>query len=478
MKIFLPIFALLLTSLSVVSATKVSPPSPVAPTPSSAQLAWQQLEYYAFIHFGMNTFTDHEWGEGRAHPDNFNPTALDCRQWARVVKASGMKGIIVTAKHHDGFCLWPSNTTTYSVKNSKWRDGRGDVLKELSEACKEYGLKFGVYISPWDRNHPLYGAPKYNRVFKDQWREIGAQYGEVFESWLDGANDGKKRMVYDFYGFFGTIKTLQPNTVIFSDAGPDIRWVGNEKGFAGETNWSPRDNEGTFPGFADEKALNAGDENGTVWLPAECDVSIRPGWFYHANEDDKLKSVEQLMNIYYGSVGRNANLLLNIGVDRRGLVNENDERRLMEFKRARDEAFRENLAGKTNLTKGKAKATNVRGNDLRFNAEKTVDGDPKTYWATDDSVTAASLEIDFGREIEFNAFLAQESIALGQRVKKFSLQIWNGGGWETIAQQTTIGYKRILRFPAVKTGKLKFNIEAAKACPTITNIEVYNSPSP
>ncbi|HEY7183099.1 MAG TPA: alpha-L-fucosidase [Blastocatellia bacterium] len=469
MKTSLLIVLSLLLSLPFASATKVSPPSPVAPTPTGAQLAWQRLEYYAFVHFGMNTFTDHEWGEGRASADNFNPTALDCRQWARVVKAAGMNGIIITAKHHDGFCLWPSNTTEYSVKNSKWREGRGDVLKELSEACREYGLKFGVYLSPWDRNHPLYGAPKYNRVFKDQWREIGAQYGDIFESWLDGANDGKKRMVYDFHGFFETIKSLQPNTLIFSDAGPDVRWVGNERGFAGETNWSPRDNEGTFPGFADEKALNTGDENGTVWLPAECDVSIRPGWFYHANEDDKLKSVEQLMNIYYGSVGRNANLLLNIGVDRRGLVNENDERRLMEFKRARDEAFRENLA------KGKIKATDIRGNDARFGPEKTIDGNAATYWATDDGVTAASLEFDFRREIEFNTFLAQENIALGQRVKKFSLEIWGEGGWETVARQTTIGYKRILRFPAVKTARLKFNIEAARACPTITNLEIYNS---
>src|SRR5215468_2056163 len=472
MKTSLLISTFLLLSLPFTLAAKVSPPSPVAPTPTRAQLAWQRLEYYAFIHFGMNTFTDHEWGEGRASADNFNPTALDCRQWARVVKAAGMRGIIITAKHHDGFCLWPSNTTEYSVKNSKWREGGGDVLKELSEACREYGLKFGVYISPWDRNHPLYGTPKYNRVFKDQWREILSRYGEVFESWLDGANDGKKRMVYDFHGFFETIKKLQPDTLIFSDAGPDVRWVGNERGFAGETNWSPRDNEGTFPGFADEKALNAGDENGAAWLPAECDVSIRPGWFYHDNEDDKLKSVEQLMNIYYGSVGRNANLLLNIGVDRRGLVNENDERRLMEFKRAREEAFKNNLA------KGKIKASNVRGNDARFNAEKTIDGNAATYWATDDAVTSASLELDLGREIEFNTFLAQESIALGQRVKKFSLEIWNGGGWENIARQTTIGYKRILRFSAVKTVKLKFNIEAAKACPTINNIEVHDSPWP
>lgn len=458
----------LLTALFSASA-RIAPPKPLAPVPSPAQLTWQQLEYYAFAHFGMNTFTDHEWGEGRAHPDNFNPTQFDARQWARVVKAAGMRGIIITAKHHDGFCLWPSATTEYTVKQSKWREGQGDVLKDLSAACKEFGLKFGVYISPWDRNHPLYGTPKYNAVYKAQWRELLTNYGPVFESWLDGANDGKKRMVYDFWGFFSTIKSLQPQTIIFSDAGPDIRWVGNERGFAGETNWSPRDNEGTFPGFADEKQLNVGDENGTSWIPAECDVSIRPGWFYHANEDAKVKSVEQLLNIYYGSVGRNANLLLNIGIDRRGLVNEHDERRLLEFKQALDKEF----ANK--LTLAKVTASNVRGNSATFGAAKATDADANSYWATDDSVTAASLELDFGKEVEFNRFLAQEQIALGQRVKKFSLQVWKNGAYETIAQQTTIGYKRLLRFPTVKTSKLKFMIEAAKACPTINNIAVYTA---
>jgi len=459
-----------LLTIQISATQKIAPPQPIRPTPSAAQLAWQQLEYYAFIHFNMNTFTDHEWGEGRAHPDQFNPTDLDPRQWARVVKDAGMKGIILVAKHHDGFCLWQTNTTTYSVKNSKWRNGKGDVLKELSAACKEYGLKFGVYISPWDRNHPLYGKPAYNRVYKEQWREILTNYGEVFESWLDGANDHSKPMVYDFHGFFETIKTLQPNTIIFSDAGPDIRWVGNEKGIAGETNWSNRDNEGSFPGFADEKALNVGDEDGASWLPAECDVSLRPGWFYHAADDNKLKSVAQLLDIYYSSVGRNANLLLNIGVDRRGLVNENDIRRLMEFRKAIEEEF------KTNLAHGKITASNSRGNSRLYAPENVLDGSPKTYWATNDGITSASLEIDFGREIDFNRFLVQENIAFGQRVKKFSLQIWNGKSWEAIARQTTIGYKRILRFPTVKTRKLKFVIEDAKACPTITNLEIYHAP--
>jgi alpha-L-fucosidase len=449
---------------------KTAPPTPVFPVPSPSQLAWQQLEYYAFVHFGMNTFTDHEWGEGRADPIIFSPTALDCRQWARVVRDAGMKGIIITAKHHDGFCLWPSNTTTYSVRSSRWRDGKGDVLKELSEACREYGLKFGVYISPWDRNHPLYGTPAYNRVYKDQWREVLTSYGEVFEAWLDGANDQKKRMVYDFDGFFRTIRQYQPKAVIFSDAGPDIRWVGNEKGFAGETNWSTRDNEGTFPGFADEKALNVGDETGSSWIPAECDVSIRPGWFYHSADDEKIKSVSDLMSIYYASVGRNGNLLLNIGVDRRGLVNERDVARLMEFKKARDEAF------KTDLARGRVTTSNIRGNEKHFDGEKAIDQRDETYWATDDGVTKASLEIDFGREVEFNRFVVQENIALGQRVKRFSLRIWKDDRYETIAEQTTIGHNRILLLPTSRTNKVQLVIEDSKACPVISNIEIYNAP--
>lgn len=465
------------TAVAIIAATligglKATAPPPLNPIPTAAQIDWHQLEYYAFVHFGMNTFTDHEWGEGRAHPDNFNPTAFDARQWARVARAAGMRGIIITAKHHDGFCLWPSATTEYSVRNSKWRDGKGDILRDLSEACREYGLKFGVYISPWDRNHPLYGKPKYNTVYKEQWREVLTGYGEVFEAWLDGANDNQKRMVYDFNGFFATIRKFQPNAVIFSDAGPDIRWVGNERGFAGETNWSMRDNEGSFPGFADEKALNTGDENGTSWIPAECDVSIRPGWFYHANEDSRVKTVPQLMDIYYKSVGRNANLLLNIGIDRRGLVNEHDERRLIEFRQAREEAF------KTDLARGRVSASNTRGKDPRFSPAGIIDSDAKSYWATDDGITRASIELDFGREIELNTVLLQENIALGQRVRKFSIQVLDEkkNDFVEVNRGTTIGYKRIVRFPAVKTSKLKLMIEDSRACPTLSNLEIYRTP--
>ncbi len=463
---WLPAALLLMTAF--VSA-QVMAPKPIAPVPTAAQLAWQKLEYYAFIHFGMNTFADHEWGDGREPATDFNPTALDARQWARVAKDAGMRGIIITAKHHDGFCLWPSATTEYSVKNSKWRDGKGDVLKELSDACREFGLKFGIYISPWDRNHPLYGTPRYNRVYKDQWRELLTNYGDVFETWLDGANDGKKRMVYDFDGFFSTIRSQMPNAMIFSDAGPSIRWVGNEGGMAGETNWSARDNEGTFPGFADTAALNRGDENGTSWIPAECDVSIRPGWFYHANEDGKLKSVADLMNVYYGSVGRNCNLLLNIGVDRRGMVNENDIARLTEFRQARESALGKNLA------KGTITASNVRGGNRQFAAANVLDGSFDTYWATDDGVTTASLTLDLGHDVDLDTILMQENIALGQRVRRFSVQAWNGTDFATILQQTTIGYKRIVRFQKTRTSKIRIVIEDACGCPVISTLSLYNS---
>ncbi len=453
--------------LTVASVAQTRAPRTALPAPNRAQLAWQKLEYYAFIHFGMNTFTDHEWGEGRAPATDFAPTAFDADQWARVVRDAGMKGIIITAKHHDGFCLWPSKTTEYSVKNSNWRGGQGDVLKDLSEACRKYGLKFGVYISPWDRNHPLYGTPKYNAVYKQQWRELLTNYGEVFEAWLDGANDGTKRMVYDFSGFFGTIRAVQPDALIFSDAGPDIRWVGNERGVAGETNWSTRDNEGTFPGFADEAALNVGDENGDSWIPAECDVSIRPGWFYHADQDDKVKSVDQLMEIWYSSVGRNCNLLLNIGVDRRGLVNEKDAARLMEFRRAREKAFASNLAA------GRIDSSSSRGR--MYAAAMAIDGKYGTSWMPRDADDRPELTVDLGRETEVDTVVLQENITLGQRVRKFTVAVWNGTDFVPVARQTTIGYKRIVRFRKERTSKVKVVLEDAKAVPAISTLEIYNT---
>ncbi|KKN19421.1 hypothetical protein LCGC14_0945840, partial [marine sediment metagenome] len=330
-------FQVLILCFVGISFGQIAPPAPAGPLPSERQLAWQQLEYYAFIHFNMNTFTNMEWGTGAELPKQFDPSELDAEQWVKVAKDAGMKGIIITAKHHDGFCLWPTKTTEHSVKNSPWKDGKGDLIKDLSEACKVNGLKFGVYLSPWDRNNKDYGKPEYVNAFHEQLRELLSNYGDIFEVWFDGANGGTgyygganeerkidNKTYYEWDEATKIVRELQPEAVIFSDAGPDIRWVGNEEGYANETNWSIMRRDEIYPGWPRYKELRSGHEDGTHWLPAEADVSIRPGWYYHPAEDHQVKSLPQLLDIYYRSVGRNASLLLNLPVDNRGLVHETD----------------------------------------------------------------------------------------------------------------------------------------------------------
>ncbi len=415
---------------------------------------------------------------GSESPSTFNPTALDCRQWAKVCKEAGMKGIILTAKHHDGFCLWPSAYTEHSVKNSPWKGGKGDVVRELSDACKEFGLKFGVYLSPWDRNHADYGKPEYLTYFRNQLRELLTNYGPIFEVWFDGANGGdgyygganEKREVdrqtyYDWPTTIQIVRELQPNAVIFSDAGPDVRWVGNEDGFAGETNWSALRRDEFYPGSPNYKELNNGHKDGNYWVPAECDVSIRPGWYYHPEQDDKVKTVEQLTDVYYKSVGRNGLLLLNIPVDKRGLIHENDAARLKELKVALGMDFA------TNFTEGKkAKATNERG--LGYTANLAVDADPSTYWATEEEVKTASLEIDLGGKTSISQVVLQENIRLGQRVSSFKVFALQNGSWKPIAEGTTIGYKRILRFAKMEAEKVKIEFEG-RASLSISEVKVY-----
>ncbi|MCL4153432.1 UNVERIFIED_CONTAM: hypothetical protein GTU68_021549 [Idotea baltica] len=414
----------------------------------------------------MNTFTDIEWGLGGESPELFNPTELDTRQWARVAKEAGMKAIILTAKHHDGFCLWPSEFTEHSVKNSPWQNGEGDVIKELAAACKEYGLKMGLYLSPWDRNHKDYGSPEYITYYRNQLKELLTNYGEVFELWVDGANGGDRTTYYDWDNTFALAREYQPRIVTFSDGGPEVRWVGNENGFANATNWAPLRRAEFAPGVADSKQLGTGHEDGTHWVPAECDVSIRPGWYYHQSQDDQVKSLEHLLDIYYKSVGRNGNLLLNLPVDRRGLVHENDVEALMELRETLDKTFANDLAKGTSIT-----ASNTRGR--QYLPTSVLDRDKTTYWATEDDVTEASLEINFGEETNLNRLVLQEYIALGQRIKSFKVEALINGAYQTIATETTIGYKRILRLPETKTNKLRITILDAKASPTISNIQVY-----
>jgi len=462
---------LLVLLTSRLSAQDALPLKPVDPLPSPQQLAWHRMEYYAFVHFNMNTFTDKEWGEGQEVPTAFNPSALDCRQWARTCKAAGMKGIILTAKHHDGFCLWPTAYSEHSVKNSPWRGGKGDVLRELSDACRTEGLKFGVYLSPWDRNHPAYGTPEYNEIFKNTLTEVLTKYGEVFEVWFDGANgegpNGKKQ-VYDWPGFVGTVRKHQPKAVIFSDAGPDIRWVGNEKGFAAETNWGNIDRDKFYPGDPNYRAFAAGSEEGKFWCPAEVDVSIRPGWYYHAAEDDQVKSPDSLMQIWNASVGRGGNLLLNIPVDRRGLIYPADSASLVGFKALRDGAFSKNLA-----LKQIAKPTTSRSG---FPAKNLLDGNLDTYWSSLAGVRTASIELELGDDFkEFDKIVLQEGIAYGQRVRAFNVEVYDSekDKFVEVARGTTIGPKRIVTFLKQRAYLLRVNIQSAKDSPVLAEIGVY-----
>jgi alpha-L-fucosidase len=431
----------------------------------------------------MNTFTNQEWGFGDESPELFNPTELDCRQWAKVVKDAGMKGIILTAKHHDGFCLWPSEYTEHSVKNSPWKNGQGDVIKELAEACKEYGLKMGIYYSPWDRNHADYGKPEYINYMRNQLRELLTNYGEVFEVWFDGANGGTgyygganeerwvdKRTYYDMQNTYPIIRELQPDAVIFSDAGPDVRWVGNEDGWAFETMWSNLLRDSVYAGMPEYSQLYAsGQEYGTHWVPGETNVSIRPGWYYHEYEDHKVRSQAELITMYFNSIGRNTTWLLNFPVDKRGLIHENDVSQLQKVTELIKDQFPDNLT-----IGAKAEASNVRGTG--YEADRAIDGDKNTYWATKDEVNEASLTIQFEDPQMINRILVQEHIALGQRIKSFSIDVETDIGWKQMTAATTIGYKRILDFPEIQVNAIRLNIESSRACPLIQNVEVYHAP--
>jgi alpha-L-fucosidase len=475
-------FTFLVSAIYLSSCTQVKPPESFGPVPSDRQLAWHELEYYMFVHFTVNTFTDKEWGYGDEKESVFNPSELDCRQWAKTAKDGGMKGIIITAKHHDGFCLWPSQFTEHSVKNSIWQEGKGDVLRDLRQACNEYGLKFGVYLSPWDRNSDVYGTPEYLTYYRNQLKELLTEYGDVFEVWFDGANGGDgyyggakeirridNKTYYDWLNTHKIVRKLQPSAVMFSDAGPDVRWVGNESGTGSLTNWCLLNKDGMYPGGDFAAMLGEGNEGGNYWVPAEVDVSIRPGWFYHTNQDSLVRSPENLMELYYSSVGRNSNLLLNVPPDRRGLLYENDVKSLLAFRELLKKEF------ETDLAKGKkANASSIRGKG--YEASNVNDGNPETYWTTNDYQANGDIIINLGNETEVNRILLQEYIKLGQRVQEFKVAAFSNGEWIPVIAGTTIGHKVIRKFPVVKTSKIKITISKSKACPVISNIELYKSP--
>lgn len=463
---------------------KVLPPEPILPVPEPKQVEWQQMETYAFIHFGLNTFNDREWGYGDTDPKTFNPTNLDCEQWAQTLVKAGMKGVILTAKHHDGFCLWPFEGTDYSVKNSPWKNGQGNVVKELSEACKKYGLKFAVYLSPWDRHQANYGTPEYLPYFYAQLHDLLTNYGPVFEVWFDGANGGDgwyggakdirtidRKNYYNYPRIYEMLDSIQPQAIIFSDGGPGCRWVGNEKGFAGATNWSFLRKGEVHPGYDKSYELQYGHPDGNQWVPAECDVSIRPGWFYHPEEDDRVKSPDQLVDLYYRSVGHNATLLLNFPVDRRGLIHPVDSANAVRF----HEMIQQQL--KTNLVAGMIpKVSNERGGD--FVASALTDDNFNTYWATEDGVTTADIEFSFNTSTRMNRMMLQEYIPLGQRVKAFVVEYLDKDTWLPVKlneETTTIGYKRLLRFETVETKGIRIRITDARGPLCLSNVGVYDA---
>lgn len=463
---------------------KVLPPEPILPVPEPKQVEWQQMETYAFIHFGLNTFNDREWGYGDTDPKVFNPTNLDCDQWAQTLVKAGMKGVILTAKHHDGFCLWPFEGTEYSIKNSPWKNGKGNVVKELSEACKKYGLKFAVYLSPWDRHQANYGTPEYLPYFYAQLHDLLTNYGPVFEVWFDGANGGDgwyggakdirtidRKNYYNYPRIYEMLDSIQPQAIIFSDGGPGCRWVGNEKGFAGATNWSFLREGEVHPGYEKSYELQYGHADGNQWVPAECDVSIRPGWFYHPEEDDRVKSPDQLVDLYYRSVGHNATLLLNFPVDRRGLIHPVDSANAVRF----HEMIQQQL--KTNLVAGMTpKVSNERGGD--FVASALTDDNFDTYWATEDGVTTADIEFSFDTPTRMNRMMLQEYIPLGQRVKAFVVEYLDKDTWLPVKlneETTTIGYKRLLRFETVETKGIRIRITDARGPLCLSNVGVYDA---
>ena len=443
------------------------------------------MEFYGFVHFTVNTFTDREWGNGDEAEAVFNPTAFDPDQIAATARAAGMKGLILTAKHHDGFCLWPSRYTEHSVKNSPWKNGHGDVVRDLGQACRRQGIRFGVYLSPWDRNHKDYGRPEYLSYYRNQLRELLTQYGDLFTVWFDGANGGdgyyggarETRKIdastyYDWPNTWSIVRQLMPMAVMFSDAGPDIRWVGNERGIAGDPCWATVNLEGRYPGGR-STGLNSGERPGSHWLPAECDVSIRPGWFYHAKEDAHVKTPAQLLEIYYKSVGRGADLNLNLPPDRRGQIHENDVASLREFQRILTATFEKNLAAGARF-----EAPSFRGNSRKFAPRQLLDKDRDTYWSTDDSVTTPELVLQLARPTTFNVVRLREYLPLGQRIEAFALDQWRDGKWLEFAKGTSIGNCRLFRMEPITTDKVRLRITQASVCPALAELGLFAEPAP
>lgn len=456
---------------------------PYGPVPTSRQLAWHERPFYGFLHFTVNTFTDREWGYGDESPTQFAPTDFDADQLAETARSAGMSGLILTAKHHDGFCLWPSRYTEHSVRQSDWQGGHGDVVRDVSQACQRAGLSFGVYLSPWDRNHAAYGTAPYVTYYKNQLRELLQEYGRLFEVWFDGANGGDgyyggaresrhidKHSYYQWDSVFEMVRDLQPDACIFSDAGPDVRWVGNERGIAGDPCWATL-NRGEFaPGEADQERLNRGDRPGTHWLPAECDVSIRPGWFYHSAEDAQVKSGAELSKLYLQSVGRGASLLLNLPPDRRGQIHPRDVAALHDFRRLREEMFAEDVARLAKVAVDPP--ADVGGmHDPRC----LVDGDACTFWTSQDSGRLPVIEVWLPQRARLGAVELCEYLSLGQRVEGFGVDLWLGQAWREVARGQAIGARSVLRFNPSVTDRVRLRVTQSAGPPALSRLSLWRT---
>jgi len=466
---------------------KTKPPAPFGALPIKAQLSWHEMEYFSLVCYGLNTYTEVEWAYGDVNPELFKPTDLNTDQWAETAKKAGMKGLILVAKHHDGFCLWPSKYTDYSVASTPWKNGEGDVLGDLAESCKKYGIKLGVYLSPWDRNHAEYGRPEYVDYYYKQLEELLTEYGDIFEFWIDAANGGTgyygganerrnidRKTYYGYENIFKIVYKHQPDAIIFSDVGPGSRWVGNEAGIGGETNWNTISTQGKAPGEADaefRKKLQTGEAGGNQWIPAEVNTTLLwpKVWYYHHGY--KPRSVANLMDLYYTSIGRGSPLNLGLAITPEGRVSKADSLALISFRKQVDFEFETNLLKNAEVT-----ATNVRGNSKKFGINHSTDSSSDTYWASDDGVQKVGIEIDFGKEQTFNRLLLQENIALGQRIHKFKLETEKENSWEEVISGTTIGYKRALRLDAVTATKARITLETEAPCLTLSNLGLFNAP--
>jgi alpha-L-fucosidase len=480
-------FLLVLALLTLSCSNQADPPEPYGPVPTESHLLWHRMEYFSLVCYGLNTYTEVEWAYGDLDPKLFNPSNLDTDQWAQVARDAGMKGLILVAKHHDGFCLWPSKYTEYSVKATPWKNGKGNVLGDLAASCKKYGLQLGVYLSPWDRNHAEYGRPEYVQYYYNQLEELLTGYGDVFEFWIDGANGGTgyyggadelrtidRETYYGFEKIFSIVKEHQPDALIFSDVGPGVRWVGNESGYVNETNWNTINTEGVYPGASGRefhKKLGTGDKDGKDWIPAEVNTTLSwpKAWYYHS--DKRPRSLANLMDLYYTSIGRGSPLDLGLAIAPTGEIRDMDAKALLKFRQQVDREFRENL-----IRRAKISSSEHRSKSSHYKADRVRDEDPDTYWATSDGVQKASLTVDLPRETTINRLMMQEYIALGQRIHKFTAEALVDGAYTEFASGTTIGYKRILRFDDLTTSKLRLTFETDAPSMTLSSLGLYNAP--